>query len=494
MSILTIPQIDEAVRSYFQRQLNKALIISLDLPDDPTVDIDAEVEGLRKNIAELTDQIKSKTFDLLTLADADEIVQANAPAQKVQPLDILDYTRRGVARARIERAKYLVKALSGDYSDNAPSDPLFSGMTPQDFVETGVIPEQLTLKAASGRFVEVKKSSREWVNKTELDYRRVLDLAVELIGGTKPVSQVSTDDVKAVRDTLSKLPRNIAKPKSSFGKSMATLIDENPSAMPISPQTQAKYFGMFKSFLLWLVAEEEIQKVPGPNVKVFGSAKTKSPGGRYPYSNEQLQRIFSSPLYLGCASPSRRAIAGHQVYRDGYYWIPLVALYSGMRLGEIVQLSVNDLKLDSEVPYFSISLAEGEGKHLKTSSSARRVPVHKMLIEMGLLGHLEAVKKQKKARIFDDIKPGKDGYSSHNFSKWWGRFAHSIEVHTPSTTFHSFRHAFIDALREAEVPDSVSNSLVGHADRSVHAGYGHGVSIQKLADHLNKVAYPIQHK
>jgi integrase len=489
----SVPQLDAAVRAYFQEQLNTALLISHDLPDDPALDMDAEIEGLCEDIARLTGNLKNKAFDPLTLAEADEIVQGQMSGEEVASLDLVEYVRRGVTRARIERAKYLVKALSGDYSDNAPSDPLFVGMKPESLDDTQhPVSALLTVDKARQRFVEMKKKGNEWVKKTELDYQRVLDLAMSVIGKSKPASLINTDDVKSVRDTLAKLPSNITKTKGNAGKPLATLIAENPSAPRMSPRTQNKYFSMFRGFLQWLVNEEEMPKMPGANIKVLGSGKNKAQGDRYPYSKEQLRRIFSSPLYRGCSSRLRRAKPGPEVYRDGYYWIPLVALYSGLRLGEIVQLGTADVKQDGDVTYFDVSLAEGDGKHLKTGSSERRVPVHAKLIEFGLLDHIQMARMQKKARVFHDIKPGKDGYFSHNFSKWWGRYTRSIKVHTDKTAFHSFRHNFTDALREAEVPESIAKGLVGHADRSVHAGYGKGASIQKLSEHLNRIEYPIE--
>lgn len=486
----SVHQLDAAVRAYFQQELNKALLISHDLPDDPALDLDAEIEGLREDIARLTAELKIKTFDTLTLVEADEIVQEQVAGEKVASLDVIDYVRRGVTRARIERAKYLVKALSGDYSNNTPSDPLFAGMKPDGF--NGVEQTALTVDTARRRFTEMKQAGNAWVKKTASEYGRVLDLASTVIGGNKPVSLVSTDDVKLVRDTLAKLPSNIIKAKGNAEKSLSILIAENQSAPRLSASTQNKHFTMFRSFLQWLVDEEEMPKMPGANIKVLGSGKNKAQGDRYPYSKEQLQRIFSSPLYRGCSSRLRRTKPGPEVYRDGYYWIPLVALYSGLRLGEIVQLGTADVKHDGDVTYFDVSLAEGDGKHLKTGSSERRVPVHAKLIELGLLDYVQQVRKQKKARVFHDIKPGEDGYFSHNFSKWWGRYTRSIKVHTSKTAFHSFRHNFTDALREAEVPESIAKGLVGHADRSVHAGYGKGASIQKLSEHLNRIEYPVE--
>lgn len=154
-------------------------------------------------------------------------MQAQVSGEKVTPLDLVNYVHRGVLRAKIERSRYLVKALSGDYSDKTPSDPLFAGMKPESLDDNQQdSPGLLSIGEARQRFVEMKKQGNEWARETELDYQRVLALAVSVIGTSKPVSLISTDDVSPVRDTLGKLPSNITKVRGNAEKPLATLISE----------------------------------------------------------------------------------------------------------------------------------------------------------------------------------------------------------------------------------------------------------------------------
>jgi integrase len=89
-----------------------------------------------------------------------------------------------------------------------------------------------------------------------------------------------------------------------------------------------------------------------------------------------------------------------------------------MRLGEIIQLQKSDVKNENGIWYFDVNAAEG--KSLKTASSKRRVPIHCTLLDLGLVDHVKS--GQRSGRIFPEIKIGADGYHSHHFSKWWGRF------------------------------------------------------------------------
>src|SRR6185312_3760361 len=232
--------------------------------------------------------------------------------------------------------------------------------------------------------------------------------------------------------------------------------------------TQDKYLVMLKQLLIWAANEGYIEKVPGRGVTVAGVGKTNPAEQRNPYSAEQLVAIFKSPLYTGHRSERTRHQAGKLVLRDGKFWVPLVALFSGMRVGEIIQLSRTDVRESDGVVYFDVN--DGDGKQVKTTSSKRRVPVHPTLIEMGFLKFVHSVKHG--GRIFSDIEPGQDGSFSHNFSKWWGRYSRQVGFRSPKTSFHSLRHGFRDALplqfsqghpqelecRHSYSPEAVSNT------------------------------------
>ena len=303
------------------------------------------------------------------------------------------------------------------------------------------------------------------------------------------MSSVDISDVKAVRDALANLPPNYMKAAATKHITVQQAISNNKSGTALSRKTQDKYFTMFRQLLIWAVDEGYIVKVPGQGVKVAGVGKSNPAERRHPYSTEQLKRIFSSPLYTGHKSEKCRHEPGQAVIRDGKFWVPLIALYSGMRMGEIVQLLVADIRQEAGVWYFDVNEGEEDEKALKTDSSKRRVPVHSVLIEAGLLGLV----KQKSAgdRIFTDIQRGNDGYFSHNFSKWYGRYSRKIGAHTSKTAFHSFRHTFKDALQRAEVQEYISKALLGHADKSVHSQYGSGPGLKVLQQAVEAVAYEI---
>ena len=64
-----------------------------------------------------------------------------------------------------------------------------------------------------------------------------------------------------------------------------------------------------------------------------------------------------------------------------YYWIPLIGLFTGMRINEICQLRIDDVYKDGKNYVFNI--VESKDTQLKSNSSERIIPVHPHLIKLG---------------------------------------------------------------------------------------------------------------
>lgn len=76
------------------------------------------------------------------------------------------------------------------------------------------------------------------------------------------------------------------------------------------------------------------------------------------------------------------------------YWLPLLALFTGARKGELAKLRAEDVAKDDATGCYMLSITEDkhEGKSLKTASSWRTVPVHPELTRLGFLDLVEAAK------------------------------------------------------------------------------------------------------
>ena len=92
--------------------------------------------------------------------------------------------------------------------------------------------------------------------------------------------------------------------------------------------------------------------------------------------------------------------------------------------------------------------ADQTKKSLKQPYHARLVPIHKRLIELGILDYHRSLKTAKQKRLFPDLP-----YVSNNnrfgdkLQRWFNRtYRNECGISTPNTSFHSLRHTVITHL------------------------------------------------
>lgn len=143
------------------------------------------------------------------------------------------------------------------------------------------------------------------------------------------------------------------------------------------------------------------------------------------------------------------------------FYIPMIALFSGLRVEEIAQLEKRDIVQEDKIYYFNIN------HNVKTASSIRKVPIHNFLIEeLKFLDFIATKKDNEKLFNLDPLPMnGKNKYSHYyimDFSKLRKRFVSKIRIDEDLVSFHSFRHTFSSRLDDAEVEESKISRLLGH--------------------------------
>jgi len=205
-----------------------------------------------------------------------------------------------------------------------------------------------------------------------------------------------------------------------------------------------------------------------------------------PYTADELTKLFHAPLFDVPAAERLRP-AEHTT-ETAMRWIPLIALYGGMRLGEICQLRTGDVKRERKTWFFNVA-EEGEGQRVKTSSAIRRVPVHSVLIRCGLLDYLDALPE---GQLFPGLKPGgPDDKLSWYFTRRYTEFRRNVGVTRPRLSFHSFRKNVVTALDQARVPQADIAGLIGHERGFTLDVYAPlGLDLAALQRIMEKVRYP----
>jgi integrase len=172
-----------------------------------------------------------------------------------------------------------------------------------------------------------------------------------------------------------------------------------------------------------------------------------------------LNKLFGAELFTGTIA-AERIRPNEYTFKTALCWVPLIALYTGMRSNEICQLRVSDVARTNKVWAFRVS-DEGEGQRVKTAAAIRIVPVHSELVRCGFLDYLKTLPSD--GQVFPALKPGgADGKYNWYFSKRFTDYRRRCGVTAPRVSFHSFRKNAAQALKDKRATPAEIAELIGH--------------------------------
>ena len=309
------------------------------------------------------------------------------------------------------------------------------------------------LSVEAEKWSDLKLQRKEWKPKTAQSFLASMRLFIE-VRGDKDISEYIKDDARQFQEVLIVYPANAWKFPDLKDMSPKQIVAQGMK--PMSKNNASKIFVFVGSFFRYALKSYDTMKsnpFEGQSIK-----KEDNSDSRVPYTVDELNILFASPLFHKVKSKIYCHQIGDVSMRDtGRYWLPLIALFTGMRMNEIAQIHREDIRL--EAGFLIFDLCKGKGKDFKTKASLRHIPVHHELLKCGLL---QVRDDEKSERMFPEMKRGKDGTYSYNYSKWYGRFLKGIGIKRADLVFHSFRHLFEEAAMRTGMQDSMVDSLQGH--------------------------------
>ena len=278
------------------------------------------------------------------------------------------------------------------------------------------------------------------------------------------LTDLTPESIRHYRDTLKKLPSQRGKFKD--GTTISKMISSNGT--PISQKTLKDSCSFIGQFFIW--AEDEGYTIQKDLGRIFRSIKNptnqqKKP--RNPFTDDELKRLFESENYKTGTFK-----------RSSEFWAPLISLFTGARQGEILQLTVSDIREESDIWVFDIN--NEDDKNVKTECGKRLVPIHSKLIELGFLDFVQQRKKTSRT-LFPEEKRSINGRFSP-YSKRFRTYRIKQQVITPANSrldFHSFRHLIRTQLVDRSFSESLIDSIVGHS--------GNGSTGRKIYTHTQQV-------
>lgn len=241
---------------------------------------------------------------------------------------------------------------------------------------------------------------------------RGVELFEQMVGPDIPIDQITREHARQFADALALKYQNSRTGKDRF-IAVATLLNH---AVSMEWLSRNRLKGMAPAF------------------------EVKRP--REIWEDADVVQLFDSPLFKAYAIPE-----GADPGMDAAYWVPLLALYSGARIGELAKLLVSDVVYEDSSPARFIIYKS------KTTAGQREVMIHPDLIRLGFLDYVAAMKAQGRTRLFPATGILPDGTQGKYLSDWFGRYRAEQGAEKPGQDFHSFRTTVRTKLADEDSPE-----------------------------------------
>jgi integrase len=447
----------EKARARLERQ--RWLRVNLTDAEQAALDEAGGLEGLR---AELNARRKGERFLAAGAEMLDHVAKlspARLDAEGIDPEEAADDSASARALLRTTRQRLTAaEVLFGKASGEADAVSRI-----EDSAR-----ESMTLPGIITRWARDTDAPPQHVEQYEYPARRFREMHGDL-----PLAEITKDHLREFADLLMKLPNSSAPEVRKAAIHEAIRYGEGKGLPKLSRRTVSKHLTALGTLLGYAESWGYIPSNPASRLPILAQrTKITERGRRLPFTRDQMAAIVT------------KLEAEYPDHGDDY-WIPLVAMYQGMRIEEVCQLDKTDLRqIDGT---WAIDINDAGDKKLKNASSCRIIPLHPQLEVMGFVDHAAASPGPK---LFATLSPDQRGRWGGPYGKRFARFLSvKAKIKQPGLTFHSFRHSWKDAARNAGLPPDVLDRIQGHQHGSaVSAGYGVGHSVGALAPWMAKVA------
>ena len=337
------------------------------------------------------------------------------------------------------------------------------------------------------------KVSGDIRGKSEREMKHSLGLLIEGLGDI-PIGSIDIEKCSNLKTQIKKLPRNRKKFPKFKDKSFHELIQMNiKESERISVVTFNKHIQYISSFMNWGVIHGYCHVNPFKGMKQ--KIKVRPRDQRDRFSEQELKQIFNKHNYLEYTDVEKGRIE--------LYWIPLISVFSGMRMGEITPLYLDNIKeirgnhREKRWCFDLLEEPDRPDKRLKTLSSRRVVPIHDTLIYLGLIDLIEILKKRnpERERLFQELPYGENSYN-RNITRFFNeRYLPKLGLKTNRKNFHSLRHTVSDHLKQKGIDVNLINELLGHSSGNIDLDrYGKGYNPDILFNKcVKKIVYETSH-
>jgi integrase len=347
-----------------------------------------------------------------------------------------------------------------------------------------------TMSAARDLYLAPADRKKAHLSKGRSETVAIVQFAIDLLNDP-PLHTVSKDDWDKLDLALPDIPHSRDLPAEACASLYTRYCYAQKHGWEgISRVTETTIKGRYRyglyKFIDWAIDKK---LYPGPRA-AFVCIDPQNLAGlpRDAFEDAELLDLLRLPLFTGCAGPHRIWTPGRYFIQNHLYWAYLILILTGMRPGEVGQIKCADVQTDGEYYYFDLRpfdarkgrVAIEDLRNLKTNSSGRVVPIHPLLIELGLLDRLLYLMNAGEERLFPEWKEFARGDGTTRWSqpitKSWQYVKKVLKIVRADLTLYATRHLMADWLDNSTVAKRTRDRILGHVT-DVPGGYGRKGSI-----------------
>lgn len=330
----------------------------------------------------------------------------------------------------------------------------------------------------------VDKYINDWEHKKgySLDSRQKTQLRrlCEVFPADKTVGSFTESDAATARDELAKLPGYTSKyARMTVSEIVETVSLKDPNYKRVTPTTIERYFETYQALFNQAAAEgfyshknpfSGIAVVPGGKGAVRKEKKRRKNATKTPYSTDDLEKMFSTCLYTDFGSSTE-----HENVR---FWLPLIGLFTGSRMSQIASLYCDDITYQDGIPIIDFNF-NTDDKLGKTDVSFRPVPIHPVLVKLGIFEFADKVKSYRipsdfggGSRLFPELRSYNNYTYAGRIDEWFNRqYLTSLNIREvgDNKSFHAFRSTLLRLLKTAQADEHTRNQIIGWSKNDENA-------------------------
>ena len=398
----------------------------------------------------------------------------------------------------------LERLLELDATHASVTPPLVHSAEARPTAETG--PKSCTIGEAIDRYSKLQIQTKAWSDNTSKHtHLPSLRLFKELVGHATatldgiatpsidlPLGQLSRPRLETFIDEFWRFPDQQG--MRNAGRSAREILEAGGS-----PQSQAnvyKRLAHIRQFLAYCCDKDYVDRallreidlvLAKDTARSRERAAVEAAGedgivadGYVAFTPQDLCALFGEPFLQHARSNAAR------------YWVPLLSLCTGLRVGEASQLRPVDFEVIEGVACVRVKGEVGQPpdrntQRLKTLASRRAIPLHPQLLELGLMTYVEDRIENGEPWMWDDLlwteKSGFGKYPSRDFQT----LAERVGVYQKRRkVFHSFRSTISQKLEAHGLDGDLLDRFLGHEPKTTR-GRNYGRTEEGLAFPIRRV-------